>query len=429
MGHDIDGSGDFGRPAGAAFTGDGLSDLLVGSNGATHAYMFLGTSTGYAATPTVTFTSEVSGFGSAIANAGDIDGDGLDDIAISSISDGAGKVFIYSRKNPPASWGTTTSWPAALMDTQANYVISVDAAFTGMSFRNLARLGNFDGAGSDDLLIAFRLHTGTAGNGAVFVVKGSSSFASVTIPNTAAALEIDGALSGISFGVAQVGLGPFLSQGFVSSSSTASTVYAFAGQTTVGPITAATNADSVVAPAADRYGTSLGFLGALGTSPGALAIGAVTAGYVDVHLGTAATGPFLGASGGAPAPTVTFTDSASGNSFGIVNVGGGVKGTSTKVSLIGDSSPDLLVAGQAGAVLPLYVVDGSVIPTLSGSVNLAAPSATAGAKMATISGRMPSAWAGYTVGSIIPDSNGDGYGDFAVGEFTTSTVGRVVVFY
>jgi hypothetical protein len=49
--------------------------------------------------------------------------------------------------------------------------------------------------------------------------------------------------------------------------------------------------------------------------------------------------------------------------------------------------------------------------------------------MATISGRMPSAWAGYTVGSIIPDSNGDGYGDFAVGEFTTSTVGRVVVFY
>jgi hypothetical protein len=429
MGHDIDGSGDFGQPAGASFTRDGLSDLLVGSNGATHAYLFLGTSGGYATTPTVTFTGAVSGFGSAIVNAGDIDGDGLDDIAISSISDGAGKVFIYSRKSPPSSWGTTTSWPATLLDTQANYVISVNPAFTGMSFRNLARLGDFDGSGSDDLLVAFRLHAAAGGNGAVFVVKGSSSFGSVTIPNASAALEIDGVLPGISFGVNQVGLGPFLGQGFVTSSSTASTVYAFSGQATVGPITAAMNDDSVVGTAADRYGTSLGFLGSLGASPGGLAIGAVTAGFVDVHLGTAATGPFMGPSGDAPAPIVRFTDSGSGNSFGIVNVGGGVKGTSARVSLIGDSSPDLILAGQAGINLPLYVVDGSVIPTLSGSINLAAPPASAGAKMATISGRIPASWGGYTVGSIVPDSDGDGYGDFAVGEFTTSTAGRVVVFH
>jgi hypothetical protein len=49
--------------------------------------------------------------------------------------------------------------------------------------------------------------------------------------------------------------------------------------------------------------------------------------------------------------------------------------------------------------------------------------------MATISGRIPASWGGYTVGSIVPDSDGDGYGDFAVGEFTTSTAGRVVVFH
>ena len=108
IGQDLDGSGDFGRPAGSSFTGDGMSDLLVGTNSGSRAYLFMGASGGYSTTPTVTFTGAFSGFGSAIANAGDIDGDTLDDIAITSTNDGTGKVYIFSRKNPPASWGTTT---------------------------------------------------------------------------------------------------------------------------------------------------------------------------------------------------------------------------------------------------------------------------------------------------------------------------------
>jgi len=298
-----------------------------------------------------------------------------------------------------------------------------------MSFRNLARLGNFDGSGADDLLIAFRLRTAAPGNGAVFVVKGGSSFGSVTIPNPAVALEVDGALPGISFGVASIGLGSFLNHGFVSSSSTAGTVFAFAGQATTGPITAAMSDDSTVGTAADRYGVTLGLLGALGASPGAVSIGATVGQYVDVHMGTVASGPFTGTSGGAPTPTVRFGTSALGNSFGVVNIGGGVKGTSLPVSVVGDASPDLILAGQAAVGLPIYVVDGSVIPSLSGSVDLAAPGATVGGKMVSIVGRMPSAWVGYTTGTIIPDSDGDGYGDFAVGEAVTSTAGRVVVFH
>src|SRR6185295_1064759 len=97
--------------------------LLVGANGGGHAYLFMGASTGYAATPTVTFTGATTGFGDAIVNAGDLDGDG--------------KIFIYSRKSPPASWGSTTAWPATLTDAQANYTISTDASFMGISFRNL----------------------------------------------------------------------------------------------------------------------------------------------------------------------------------------------------------------------------------------------------------------------------------------------------
>jgi len=315
-----------------------------------------------------------------------------------------------------------------LTDAQANYTISTDASFMGISFRNLARLGNFDGAGADDLLVVYRLHTGTAGNGAVFVVKGSTSFASFTLPS-AAALEVDGALSGITFGVANIGLGPFLNQGFVSSSSTAGTVYAFAGQTTAGPITAAMNSDSVVGTAADRYGLTLGLIGALGSSPGALAIGATMGQYVDVHLGTAATGPFMGAAGGAPAATVRLTDSTSGNSFGVINIGGGIKGTGMVVSLIGDATPDLVLAGQAGINLPIDIVDGSVFPGLSGgTADLANPTGAFVGKVQRLTGVLPAGWMGYTTGTIIPDCNGDGLADFAVGEFTTTTAGRVVVF-
>jgi len=218
-----------------------------------------------------------------------------------------------------------------------------------------------------------------------------------------------------------------LNHGFVSSSSTAGTVFAFAGQTTAGPISAAMNDDSVVGIAADRYGFTLGLLGPLGPSPAAISIGATVGQYVDVHLGTASTGPFTGINGGAPAAAVRFTDSASGNSFGVVNIGGGVKGTAVTASIVGDGSPDLVVGGQAGVNLPLYVIDGAVIPTMSGSVNLA--TRPPGVGTVSVPGRMPSGWTGYTIGTIIPDSNGDTYADFAVGEFTTSAAGRVVVFH
>jgi hypothetical protein len=86
------------------------------------------------------------------------------------------------------------------------------------------------------------------------------------------------------------------------------------------------------------------------------------------------------------------------------------------------------MAGQSGTNLPIYVVDGSTIAGLPASVNLASPPASLIPRIIPVLGRMPAAWNGYTTGSVVPDSDGDGYGDFAVGEFTTSMAGRVVVF-
>ena len=168
FGQDLDGSGDFGTAGSLSFTADGFSDLIVGADGGKHVYIYFGTAAGYVSTPSITITGTVADFGQAVVNAGDLDGDGLADIAIASPNDGGGgKVYIFSRKNPPSSWGTTNSWPATLTDTQANYVLTADGTFAGGTGSiqpvGMARLGNFDGSGADDLAIGFALAKANVG--------------------------------------------------------------------------------------------------------------------------------------------------------------------------------------------------------------------------------------------------------------------------
>lgn len=443
FGFDINGEGDFGRPQGLGFVNDGLSDLIVSGNTTTRVYLFFGTAGGFATVPSITFTGTVNGFGNAVADAGDLDGDGLNDIAIASPNDGDGKIFIYSRKNPPASWNTSGAWPAALTEAQANYVITVsDPTLTAKMFRRtLARLGDFDGTGADDLAIGFPLFGTVApvatNLGKVLIVKGSSTFASMTIPNPANAIEIDGTVPTAAFGARTLGIGRFFPTGgpaVAVSAYVTSTAYAFRGQAPVGILTAAMADDSTIGTMGETYGQTLGLLGPLGASPGAISVGAPLAKYVDVHLGTVATGPFLGANGGAPASSVRFINPASGNSFGAVNFGSGVRGTSQTVSIIGsDALPDLIVAGQTETGSPLYVVSGALIPTLSGTVDVSSPPAAISGAIAPpivkVSNKLPLDWIGYSIGTVIPDSNNDGYADFAVGELTTTTAGRVVVLY
>jgi len=299
-----------------------------------------------------------------------------------------------------------------------------------MDVRNLARLGNFDGTGSDDLAVTFDGANGFAG--AVFIVKGSSSFASRTIPNAANAIEIDGP-AGAALGATTIGIGPFFQSsgggpGLLTTAVLTSTVYAFAGQSPPGTLTTAAANDSAVEPAADRYGNSLSILGAFGTSPMAVTVGAPGGRYVDLYLGSASTGPIIGAAGAAPSPTVRFVDGASGNSFGVINVGGGVKGTAQSLSLTGgDSTPDLVLAGQAETGQPIYIVEGAAMLTMSGTVDVSTLPSTAVKKLTNI---IPADWAGYSVGTVIPDSNGDGFPDFALGENVgTAGSGRVVIFY
>jgi hypothetical protein len=433
-GFDLDGAADLGTASSRSFATDGLSDLIVGATAARHVYVYFGTANGYSTTPSITITGSVNGFGRSTANVGDIDGDGLADIAVASPNDSGGKVFIFSRKSPPASWGSTTNWPATLTDTQANYVISTPVTVTGLiAGHGLARLGTFDSDGSDDFAISY---SGSSSNtGAVIVVKGGASFASLT-PDSTNSILFTGAVAGGVFGGGVMGIGRFYGSSspmtMIVGATVAGTSYSFTGVSPAGGVaTTASADDTTVGVGADRYGTPIGFLGPLGASPGAITIAGVSGKYVDLHLGTTSTGPFLGTAGSSASPAARFIDTASGNSFGVVNVGSGVRGTSTAGSFIGgDSVSDLVLAGQGEVGRPIYLVSGSALTTLSGTIDVSQTQSGNVPGILKVSNKFPTDWSnGFTSGTSIVDLDGDGYTDFAIGEFSSATPGRVAVFY
>jgi hypothetical protein len=260
----------------------------------------------------------------------------------------------------------------------------------------------------------------------------------MTIPDPAGTntIQIDGTVAAGQFGQSVLGIGQFYpspaGSTLVVGAPPATALYAFRGQNPTGILTTANADDSIVSGTADQYGTNMGLLGPLGASPAALTVASTNGRYVDLHIGTATTGPFLGAMGGAPAASVRFVDTASSNSFGIVNIGGGIKGTSQVVSFIGgDATPDLVVAGQLETNNPLYVVNGAVMPSLSGTFDVSANANVSplNAPVVKISSRLPTPWGGYAGSAVIIRSNNDVYPDFVVGESAFGAAGRVVVFY
>lgn len=93
------------------FNGDGFSDVIVGASGYKNhtgkVYLFLGSRQGLSQTPFWTKTGEGvdNYFGAYVANAGDVNGDGIPDLVVgahynSEKGDKAGKAYMfYGRKN------------------------------------------------------------------------------------------------------------------------------------------------------------------------------------------------------------------------------------------------------------------------------------------------------------------------------------------
>ncbi len=424
FGNQLDGSGDV--------NGDGLSDILAGSTAGQHAYLFLGAQGNYSpAAPTVVFSGDASDvfFGYGVAAIGDIDADGREDIAISDPLSSPPKVFIYKGR---------ASWPMTMGPSNADYVITPDSSYNSSSFGvSIARLGDFNGDGVDDFAIgASAYKNGTNAVGRVVIVLGRSGFSSLTLDATnSITIDGDSTLTRPFFGTRVIGLGRFYSvtsgstlvvsaPGAVGSpNSTQGRLYTFHGQSGTGGSIPLTSADNVfVGPATGSFvGTVLSNLGpmvnslpSLGTgNPSDSASSPGISGSAFVFSGDTATGPV--------ANLISFTR-AGATRTGQVVIGGSISGRSASYSLLGDSRPDLVLVPQTGPTI--QIIDGNVVAGLGAGPN--DPTSVATATIPEVSGWLNT---GVGQGGLIPDVNGDGYPDFAIGNAINPVPGKIAVYW
>ncbi len=417
----------------ADLNGDGKSDILVGTVSGQRVYIYNGSASFDTVTaPTTMITGQASvGFGRSFIDVGDIDADGKDDYAISAPLLGNGRIYIFKGR---AAWN-----PSYNADSDADYILDLGSSYAATQFGGaMARLGDFNGDGVDDFAIGAVGYNG--GRGRVVVVLGRSGFSAANLN----VMTIDGDISypavgttfaGGAFGGSILGLGRLypntsgttLVAGAVGAGANSSgRVYAFHGIPGTTAAINVINADNFVeGPAAlGNYGGALSLIGALAGVPG-VAIGTshnttIANGFVDINFGSTIAGPF------SPSP-LRFTDSlatAATDLFGRVLGGCAFSGTSITVSLIGDGKPDLLLAPfteSSGGPSRLYLVDGARLFAITSPADIVTS--------ADVIIPLPSDWKGLPPqkNSMIRDLDGDGYGDFAIGEFVNA--GRLAVFW
>jgi hypothetical protein len=422
FGIQFDGSGDV--------NGDGRSDILVGSSNGQRAYLFFGTaSTFNPSAPSVVFTGDgtTSSFGRGVAEIGDIDKDGREDIAIASLGSSPPRILIYKGRD---------NWPLTMAPSDADYVITGDSTYIGSALGvSMARLGDFNGDGVDDFAIgASGFTVGAAyGVGRVVVVLGKSGFGNITLPDTTNTITItgDSSLSFPFFGASVVGLGHFYSvttgttlvvsaPGVAGLDSSSGRLYAFHGQAGSGGSITLTSRDNLVVGPAGSAGigavlTNLGpmvnGLPSVGSgNPGDTATAASVTGSTYVFDGTSAAGPF--------SAQIALNRAGNGK-FGQAVIGGGVSGRNTSYSILSDSRPDLVVASQNSSTFT--ILDGNTVAGLG-----AGPTDAGTAASVTLSQPFS---VGQGEGQLFPDLNGDGYPDFALGSALNAVPGSLAVYW
>ncbi len=190
--------------------GDGYSDLLVGvpgwdngQNGEGAAFTYLGAPTGPAGQPSwiVESNQDDAAFGSAVATAGDVNGDGYSDVVVGAyLYDNGqvdeGRAFVYH--GSPAGLGAAPAWTAESNQAAAAFGVSVAGA------------GDVNGDGYSDVVVGANLHdNGQADEGRASVYHGSPAGLGV-----AAAWTGESNQAGAAFGVSVAGAGDVNGDGY-----------------------------------------------------------------------------------------------------------------------------------------------------------------------------------------------------------------------
>jgi hypothetical protein len=174
----------FGKSVASAgdVNGDGYDDVIVSahsSNDAGKAYLYLGSASGLTTTVSWTVVGEAAGdyFGSSVASAGDVNGDSYDDIIVGAYGNNgggsnAGKAYVYL--GSASGLSTTVSWTAIGEIAYDCFGASV------------ASTGDVHGDGYDDIIVgAHGSNDGGNDAGKAYVYRGSASGLSATASWTA----------------------------------------------------------------------------------------------------------------------------------------------------------------------------------------------------------------------------------------------------
>ncbi len=360
--------------------GDGYLDVIVGATTSATAYVYHGGASGPSTTPSTTLSRATGvGFAGSLAGAGDVNGDGYDDVIVGAygVSSNAGAAYVYH--------GSATG----LTTTASTTLTGVASSYFGM---DVAGAGDVDGDGYDDVVVGASGYWSSFGG--AFVYLGSASGVS-----TAAATSIRGEAADNYFGRRVAALGDVDGDGYDDIAVGAYGYDAFTGRAYVFPGSASGTATAAATTltgvdAYDYFGTSLAGVDADGDGSPDLLLGAM--GYEDNGGGV---WRYAGSSAGISSSATEALETPVSEVWHTTVAAAG--------DVNGDGYPDIVV----GCMYCAYP-SGKVYVFQGGS---AGPSEDPDA---TLVGSSASAYTYF--GSALDaagDVNGDGYGDLVVGEY------------
>ena len=394
---------------------DGYDDVIVGAyqdddNGAGSgsAYVYLGGSGGIDSTSETKLIASAGasgdGFARSVSGAGDVDGDGYDDVIVGAPEDGisAGCAYLYLGSSGGIDSSTETKLVAS--DTASNN-------FFGYA---VSGAGDVDDDGYDDVLVWAPYDAAGYTAGSVYVYLGSSG----GIDNTRETkLTASDDASSDNFGVSISGAGDVDGDGYDDiivgafadddNGSASGSVYLYLGSSGGIDSTSETKLTASDGAKYDYFGYSVSGAGDLdGDGYDDVIVGAYgDDGYSGSSSEAGSVYVYQGSSGGVDSSSetkLTASDAASGDRFGYsVSGAGDVDGDGYDDVILGAYSDD--DDGSSSGSAYVYLGSASSIDSLS-ETKLTAPDAASGD------------YFGYSV-SGAGDVNGDGYDDVIVGAY------------